>query len=399
MKNRWLYTTAVALLIGTGPVFAQSQQDLPQKREEGVQKRSAPGREADRPAASEQRPTDRMRDREVQSEPKAGAKEPQRGETTSPSGRKQAEEPTPRRDTAPPTKQSQEQRREQQPGERPPPSQAQQKRDEEKGRGATRPNEPVQRQGRDEQRQDSRERDVRRPSDSRQQQGQQQPERDRDQAAQPSATPGGPQGARPGETAQDRQRGRDIGQTPDQSAQREGRPSVSVNQEQRTQIMDRLRSERASNENINVRVNVGERLPPEVLPRPLPLDIVRIAPQYRDYEYTVIEDRVAIVDPRTREVVDFIDEPGRAVETTSGFERRVVVSGEQRDLLKRAARSTATVGSNSSSGLDSRCLALQPVPEELVRNNPELASYRYLAIGDEIVLVDPRQQKVVQVID
>jgi hypothetical protein len=42
---------------------------------------------------------------------------------------------------------------------------------------------------------------------------------------------------------------------------------------------------------------------------------------------------------------------------------------------------------------------LQPVPEELTRNNPELSQYRYLAIGDQIILVDPRQQKVVEVID
>jgi hypothetical protein len=44
-------------------------------------------------------------------------------------------------------------------------------------------------------------------------------------------------------------------------------------------------------------------------------------------------------------------------------------------------------------------LSLQPVPEDMVRNHPELSSYRYLSIGDEVVLIDPQQQKVVQVID
>jgi hypothetical protein len=39
------------------------------------------------------------------------------------------------------------------------------------------------------------------------------------------------------------------------------------------------------------------------------------------------------------------------------------------------------------------------MPEELARNHPELANYRYLAIGDMVVLVDPQQQKIVQVID
>jgi hypothetical protein len=64
-----------------------------------------------------------------------------------------------------------------------------------------------------------------------------------------------------------------------------------LNDDQRRQIADRLRRDRTpSNENINIRVNVGERLPPRVRPRPVPSDIVRIVPQYRDYEYTVIND-------------------------------------------------------------------------------------------------------------
>ena len=107
-------------------------------------------------------------------------------------------------------------------------------------------------------------------------------------------------------------------------------------------------------------------------------------------------DEIAIVDPRTREVVDIIDESGSAGGSrVTSRSNRVTITREQRDLLKQVAR--RTVGSTSSS--DSSCLQLQPVPEELTRTNPELGSYRYLAIGDEVVLVDPREQKIVQVID
>ena len=399
MTTNLLGTTAIALIIGTSAVIAQSQPDLPQKREEAprAQTPSPPSRDAERPAAAEQRPTDRLKDRAAQPEPKAGAKEPQRGEAASPPERKQAEEPPQLRDTKPPTKQSQEQPSR---GERPPVSPTQQSQDEQKGRDAKQPAEPRQRQGRDEQpKQDNRAQDAKKPADAKQQQGQQQPAHDRnDQAAQPTQ-----QGARPGDTAKDRARGRDSGQVTDQSTRREGRSSVSVNDEQRSQIVERLRSERTStNENLNIRVNIGERLPPRVRARPLPPDIVRIAPQYRDYEYTVVDNRVYIVDPRTREVVDLIDESGPAGVTTSRVDRqRVVITREQRDLLKQAARRTMTVGSSAPSGstADSSCLTLQPVPEELVRSNPEFSSYRYLAIGDQVVLVDPRQQKIVEVVD
>jgi hypothetical protein len=134
----------------------------------------------------------------------------------------------------------------------------------------------------------------------------------------------------------------------------------------------------------------------------LPPDIVRIMPQYRDYEYTVIDNRVAIIDPRRREVVDILDdEPGGSRAAAYGRDR-VHISDDTRTRFKELVRSSSTtVGSASGGGgtSASNCLSLQPVPEELTRNHPELSSYRYLAIGDEVVLVDPQQQKIVQVID
>jgi len=419
MKINWLGTTAVALLIGTGAVIAQTQPDLPQKRDEGPRAQTpstqTPSREAERPAAGEQRPADRMKDRTTQSEPKAGAKELQRGEGASPPDRRQAEEPQQPHDAKQPSRQSQDQPNR---DERSPAGQTRQSQDEQKGRDAKQPTRQSQdqpsrderspagqtRQSQDEQRG----RDARQPADAKQQQGQQQqlPGRDRNnQAGQPPGSPTAQQGMRPDETNRDRQQGQITGQTGDSSTRRDGRSSVSVNEDQRRQILERLQRDRtAVNENVDVRVNVGERLPPRVRPRPLPPDIVRIAPQYRDYEYTVIDDRIAIVDPRTREVVDIIDEGGGpSYGRTTRYEQRdrVVLAGEQREMLKRAVRRTTTVGSSSSSGSvqDSGCLTLQPVPEELTRSNPELSQYRILAIGDQAVLVDPRQQKIVEVID
>jgi len=110
MTINWLGTTAIALVIGTSAVVAQSQSDLPQKREESprAQAPSLPSKESDRPAAGERQPDDRLKNRAAQPEPKAGAKEPQRGEAPSPLERKQAQEPTPPRDTKQLLKQGQE---------------------------------------------------------------------------------------------------------------------------------------------------------------------------------------------------------------------------------------------------------------------------------------------------
>ena len=76
-----------------------------------------------------------------------------------------------------------------------------------------------------------------------------------------------------------------------------------------------------------------------------------------------------------------------------------MLSDEQRQILRRASGESTTVGTASSSSSGANCLTLRRVPDELARSNPELASYQYVAIGDQFVLVDPQNQKVVQVID
>ena len=397
MKTSYLYSTAVLLLIGGGAAIAQSP-DISQKREEprAQTPAAAHSKEMDRPAAA-----DRMKER-AQSEQKGGAKEMQRGEAPSERS-KQAQEPQ-GREAKEPTRQSQDQPA-QSSRERAPSSTAQQK-DGQQGRDAKQS--PDQKQQAEEKlrrregepKQD-RAHDANKPADTKQQ-TQQQVDRDRkdqrDQAAQPSGTSTQQQTSRPGDTSP----GQKTGQAPDQSNRQTS--SSAVNDDQRRQVVDQLRRDRAvTSQNLNIQVNVGTRLPPNVQARRLPSDIVRIMPQYRDYDYTVIDNRVAIIDPRGREVVEILDD-GPGYGGTAAYGRdRIVISDDTRTRFRELVRSSSTtVGSTSPSGggtSASNCLSLQPVPEELARTHPELSSYRYLAIGDHVVLVDPQQQKIVQVLD
>jgi hypothetical protein len=147
------------------------------------------------------------------------------------------------------------------------------------------------------------------------------------------------------------------------------------------------------------------QLPSRARVRPLPQDIVRIMPQYRGYQYTVVEDEVVVVEPRTRRVVEVIREPGSSTSvrsTSRPGSTRISISSEHRETLKQSARrmTTAPTSSGGSAALsETSCLQLQAIPDEVARSNPELSSYRMLAIGDQIVLVDPREQKIVEVIE
>jgi hypothetical protein len=88
-----------------------------------------------------------------------------------------------------------------------------------------------------------------------------------------------------------------------------GKGSITgVTEEQRTRVKSVFIQHRVEPaRGLDVSVNVGVALPRSVHLYPVPEDIVLIVPEYRGYEYILLEDnRVAIVDPDTFEVVDII---------------------------------------------------------------------------------------------
>jgi hypothetical protein len=178
--------------------------------------------------------------------------------------------------------------------------------------------------------------------------------------------------------------------------------STKLRETDKTKVFSTLKSSKqASNQNINVSVSVGERLPPRVHARPLPRTVVEVMPQYRGYDYVTVRDEVYIVRPGTREVVDVIQQPGSSsssyasMTTHQGSSTTIHLTDQQKTRLRTEAKRFTT---SQVSGAGSQCLALQPVPSFLANENPDMKKYQMLSIGDDIVLVDPAQKKVVDVI-
>lgn len=189
-------------------------------------------------------------------------------------------------------------------------------------------------------------------------------------------------------------------QSTKQAADKSGAASTKLSETDRAKVFSTLKSGRhASRQNVNIQVSVGERLPPRLHSRALPSTIVRTMPQFRGYEYVMIRDEIAIVRPGTREVVEVIHEPGTsfAESRLSGGSSRTTIhlTEQQRASLRSEAHRFVT---SQVSGSGSQCLSLRPVPSSLVSQNPKLRSYQMLAIGDDVILVDPSQKKVVDVI-
>jgi hypothetical protein len=84
--------------------------------------------------------------------------------------------------------------------------------------------------------------------------------------------------------------------------------SVQLSEDQRSQIKTIVGREHGPRlgRDVNFDVRVGTRIPRSVHYTVLPEEIVRIVPQYRGFDYFLVEDEIVIVDPRTLEIVAVI---------------------------------------------------------------------------------------------
>jgi hypothetical protein len=58
------------------------------------------------------------------------------------------------------------------------------------------------------------------------------------------------------------------------------------------------------------KVAVGDALPEGVALQPMPPEIARKVPQIKSHQFAVLPDKIAIVDPKDRKVVELIDRHG-----------------------------------------------------------------------------------------
>jgi uncharacterized protein DUF1236 len=80
--------------------------------------------------------------------------------------------------------------------------------------------------------------------------------------------------------------------------------SVQLSTEQRSKIRTTLINSKVGRvNNVNFSIRVGARVPRTVHFYPLPVEIVEIVPEYRDYDYIIVGDEILIIDPNTLEIV------------------------------------------------------------------------------------------------
>jgi hypothetical protein len=139
----------------------------------------------------------------------------------------------------------------------------------------------------------------------------------------------------------------------------------------------------------------------------VPTNIVEIAPQFRGYSYFATGDQIVIVEPRRKTVVAVLPAGGtaRAQAPASSGSGRASFTDDQREVIRKRAstlRSTATTGSSATRILVEEevpaTIELQEFPAEIVTEVPTIRSYRYFRQDNDVIVVDPGQRRVIEVI-
>lgn len=84
--------------------------------------------------------------------------------------------------------------------------------------------------------------------------------------------------------------------------------AASLSTEQRTTVRTAVRRQNVQPlTNVNFSVSVGARVPRTVHFYPVPMELVRIYPNWRGYDYFLVGDQIIVVNPRTHEIVAVLD--------------------------------------------------------------------------------------------
>ena len=188
---------------------------------------------------------------------------------------------------------------------------------------------------------------------------------------------------------------------------------IKLSEHQRTRLSSTL-SERIDRLDIRpitrtrISVSVGRRVPRSIRLYNLPRDVVRIYPRFRGDRFVLVENEIVVVDPDTRHIVAVLprSESRHAARQTTGVgrsEERLELTPEQRRVIR------ATVIEQPTCHYEQRLdfFLFMPVPHtvqvcefprQVVQEVPEIEQYRYVVHNHEVVVVEPNQDRVVEVI-
>jgi hypothetical protein len=178
------------------------------------------------------------------------------------------------------------------------------------------------------------------------------------------------------------------------------RERLGPNERQRLRAAFDFRQARVTKARFEPRI--GYRVPRQIHLFPVPREVISFFPYYSDYRYIVVEDEICIVDPRTYEIVDVIDQnyyhggprPEVAGLSLAPDEIALVRDSIPRDFPEVDVRLRLALGAELPGDAE-----IYEFPAIVLDRVSRLQTYRFLVAEGQIIIVDPRHRSIALVID
>jgi uncharacterized protein DUF1236 len=177
-----------------------------------------------------------------------------------------------------------------------------------------------------------------------------------------------------------------------------------ITNEQRMRVRTTVLKEkvgRIQRSRANFAVSVGSHVPRRHRLHRLPPAIFAFAPLYSGYSYLLVDDTICIVDPDTYVVVDVIPatieqaltSPPRPALHLSPEEMQFVWHNVPKDMARTDARVRLALGAAIRADVE-----LFRFPARVIDRIPQLEAFRFVVVGDDVVVADPVDRGVALVI-
>lgn len=211
----------------------------------------------------------------------------------------------------------------------------------------------------------------------------------------------------PGAVDQKEQRSGQSGAMRGSAQERSGRSvgPTTLSPDQRTRLNETIASGDIRRvDNVDFSLSVGIAVPNTATVFDVPASIVDIVPQYRGFKYIAVRDDFAIIDPGTREIVAVLPMQGSAPGRSGRSVGSTTLSPDQKTRLHGIVtggdvRRIDDVDFALSVGTHvPDTVTFYDVPETIVDIVPQHRGFRYIVVGEELVIIDPDSLEIVAVL-
>lgn len=201
-------------------------------------------------------------------------------------------------------------------------------------------------------------------------------------------------------------------QQPSATGQATGQSSgqtATLTDQQRTKISTSISQANVQPvRNVNFAINVGTVVPSSIRFYPVTRAMIDVYPQFRGYHFMVVNEEIVIVEPRSRKIVQVIHHQGGGGQAT--LRSKLKLSDKQRNVIRSSVRrpgtSTTTTGSSTTIEKEitigdtlPETVVIERFPDTVYRSVPSIRTYQYITRDRGVYVIDPRERRVIDLID